>query len=235
VKVSYLVHEVLLLSPSSNYLSPNCYHNLCAVNYTSTHVLAPNNRLLLVHKRRSVSHWPPASEIGMLLINFLLSRTLADRQHAVTMPRPCHGLEKSLSERHICGMAGERHGNGMVCLKPPLMFCRSRITAYQCNGTNVMHFSFNLLRIKGLYMFRALLAYPQEGLHKRHLLYSIACIRSQYCIASAYYAAPPVYFMILIAVLSTACTNIHIAVSPNVCLSVTSHKASSSSTSCPGS
>jgi hypothetical protein len=40
VKVPYLVHEVLLLSPSSNYLSPNCYHNLCAVNYTSTHVLA---------------------------------------------------------------------------------------------------------------------------------------------------------------------------------------------------
>jgi hypothetical protein len=41
VKVPYLVHEVLLLSPSSNYLLLNCYHKLCAVNYTSTHVLAP--------------------------------------------------------------------------------------------------------------------------------------------------------------------------------------------------
>jgi hypothetical protein len=34
-----------------------------------------------------------------------------------------------------------------------------------------MHFSFNLLRIKGLYMFRALVAHPQEALHKRHLVY----------------------------------------------------------------
>jgi hypothetical protein len=30
--------------------------------------------------------------------------------------------------------------------------------------TNVMHFLFSLLRIKGLYMFRALLAHPQEVL-----------------------------------------------------------------------
>jgi hypothetical protein len=34
-----------------------------------------------------------------------------------------------------------------------LMFCRPYIIVYQYNGTNVMHFSFNLLRIKGLYMF----------------------------------------------------------------------------------
>jgi hypothetical protein len=34
-----------------------------------------------------------------------------------------------------------------------------------------MHFSFNLLIIKELYMFRALLAYSQEVLHKRHLVY----------------------------------------------------------------
>jgi hypothetical protein len=37
--------------------------------------------------------------------------------------------------------------------------------------TNVMHFLFSLLRIKGLYMFRALLAHPHEALHKRHLVY----------------------------------------------------------------
>jgi hypothetical protein len=37
-----------------------------------------------------------------------------------------------------------------------------------------MHFSFKLLRIKGFYTFWALLAYPQEGLHKRHLVY---CVR----------------------------------------------------------
>jgi hypothetical protein len=40
--------------------------------------------------------------------------------------------------------------------------------------TNMMHFLFNLLRIKGLYMFRALLAHPQESLHKQHLVY---CVR----------------------------------------------------------
>jgi retron-type reverse transcriptase len=32
----------------------------------------------------------------------------------------------------------------------------------------MMHFSFNLLRIKGLYMFRALLAHPQEALILNH-------------------------------------------------------------------
>jgi hypothetical protein len=41
---------------------------------------------------------------------------------------------------------------------------------YQYSETNVMHFLFNLLRIKGLYMFRTLLAHPQEALHKRHLV-----------------------------------------------------------------
>jgi hypothetical protein len=33
------------------------------------------------------------------------------------------------------------------------------------NETSVMQFLFSLLRIKGLYMFRALLAHRQEGLH----------------------------------------------------------------------
>jgi hypothetical protein len=32
-----------------------------------------------------------------------------------------------------------------------------------------MHFLFNLLRIKGLYMFQVLLAHPQESLYKRRL------------------------------------------------------------------
>jgi hypothetical protein len=49
----------------------------------------------------------------LLITNFLelgvvagISRTLADRQHAVS----CRHPEKSLSEKHIRGMAGERHG-----------------------------------------------------------------------------------------------------------------------------
>jgi hypothetical protein len=48
--------------------------------------------------------------------------------------------------------------------------------------TNVMHFLLNLLRIKGLHMFRALLARPYESLHKHHLVYcvrvmSVGCTR----------------------------------------------------------
>jgi hypothetical protein len=37
-----------------------------------------------------------------------------------------------------------------------------------------LHFSFNLLKIKGLYMFRALRTHPQKVLNKRDLLY---CVR----------------------------------------------------------
>jgi hypothetical protein len=37
-----------------------------------------------------------------------------------------------------------------------------------------MHFLFSLLRMRNLYMFRALLAHPQEVLHKRHL---VCCVR----------------------------------------------------------
>jgi hypothetical protein len=36
-----------------------------------------------------------------------------------------------------------------------------------------MHFSFSLLRIKGLCMFRALIAHPQDALHKRHLVHYV--------------------------------------------------------------
>jgi hypothetical protein len=94
--------------------------------------LHQNNKLLFVHDKRCFdSHWPPASEIGMRLITTFLelhvvagrSRTRAGRPHAVSgrpmlihtdhavpLPRPCRGLERSLSERHIRGMAGERHG-----------------------------------------------------------------------------------------------------------------------------
>jgi hypothetical protein len=92
--------------------------------------LHQNNKLLVHDKRCFVLHWPPASEFGMLLITTFLelhvvagiSRTRADRPHdvserpmlihtyhAVPMPRPCRGLERSLSERHIRGMAWERH------------------------------------------------------------------------------------------------------------------------------
>jgi hypothetical protein len=48
--------------------------------------------------------------------------------------------------------------------------------------TNVMNFLLNLLRIKCLYMFRALFVNPQKALHNRRLVYfvrvmSVGCIR----------------------------------------------------------
>jgi hypothetical protein len=132
--------------------------------------LHQNNKLLLFHDKRCfVSHWPPASKIGMLMmINFLelrvvagIRRTLAGGQHAVsgrpmlvhtyhalsmllpfrhpvaTLPRPCHGLERSLSKRHIRGMAGERHGNGMVCVnqtRPPCVNQMGKTQAGERHG-----------------------------------------------------------------------------------------------------
>jgi hypothetical protein len=57
-----------------------------------------------------------------------------------------------------------------------------KLVSVSVSETNVMHFLLSLLRIKGLYMFRALLAHPQEALHKRHLVYcvrvmSVGCTR----------------------------------------------------------
>jgi hypothetical protein len=45
------------------------------------------------------------------------------------------------------------------------MKTNTQLLDHQYSETNVMHFLFNLLRIKGLYIFRALLAHPQEALH----------------------------------------------------------------------
>jgi hypothetical protein len=51
---------------------------------------------------------------------------------------------------------------------------------YQYSETNVIHFLFNLLKIKSLYIFRALLAHPQEVLNKRQLIYCV-CVMSVGC------------------------------------------------------
>jgi hypothetical protein len=56
------------------------------------------------------------------------------------------------------------------------MFCSPCITVYQYSETNLMHFLFSLLKIKGLYMFRALHAHPQEVLHERQLVYCVHVI-----------------------------------------------------------
>jgi hypothetical protein len=64
-------------------------------------------------------------------------------------------------------------GHSLPCCCDKIKF-HQKFSEFQYSETNVMHFSFSLLRIKGLYMFRALLAHPQEGLHKRHWVY---CVR----------------------------------------------------------
>jgi hypothetical protein len=53
---------------------------------------------------------------------------------------------------------------------------------HQYSETNVMHILFIWLRIKTLYIFRALLAHLQEALHKQYLVYcvrvmSVGCTR----------------------------------------------------------
>jgi hypothetical protein len=51
---------------------------------------------------------------------------------------------------------------------------------HQYSENNMMHFLFNLLSIKGIYMFPALLTHPQDALHKRHLVYYV-CVMSVGC------------------------------------------------------
>jgi hypothetical protein len=59
-----------------------------------------------------------------------------------------------------------------------------QICLKQFNENKVMHFLFNLLGIKGLYMFRALFVHPQEALHKLHLTYCVR-IMSVDCVSIA--------------------------------------------------
>jgi hypothetical protein len=55
--------------------------------------------------------------------------------------------------------------------------CYHDMKTHQYSETKVMHFLFGLLRIRGLYMFRALLAHPQEAL-KYNSWYN-ACVLCQ--------------------------------------------------------
>jgi hypothetical protein len=111
--------------------------------------LHQNNMFLFARdKRWLVSHWPPASEIVMLLITtFLEIRVVAGRSrtrtgrphaasgrpmlihtyHAVPMPFPCRfpavTLRVLFQKGHIRGMAGDRCGNGMACVNQTRPHC----------------------------------------------------------------------------------------------------------------
>jgi hypothetical protein len=87
--------------------------------------LHQNNKLFLVHdKRHLVSHWPPASEIGMVLITKFVelcmvaerSRLRAGRSQAVSTAALCRGLEMN-------GMVGARLGRGMASVNQTWPHC----------------------------------------------------------------------------------------------------------------
>jgi hypothetical protein len=63
---------------------------------------------------------------------------------------------------------------------------------FQYSETKVMRFLFSLLRIKDLYMFRALFAYLQEALHNG--TWYIACVLCQ--LAAPIYQVPLVYHLL---------------------------------------
>jgi hypothetical protein len=57
------------------------------------------------------------------------------RSHAAL----CRGLETSLSERHIRGMAGERHRNGMACVNQTLPHCVNQMGKTQSKALAQRH------------------------------------------------------------------------------------------------
>jgi hypothetical protein len=63
------------------------------------------------------------------------------------------------------------------------MYRSENMQHHQYSQTNVTHFLLSLLRIKGLYTFRALLAHLQEALHKG--TWYIACVLCQFAAPAA--------------------------------------------------
>jgi hypothetical protein len=91
-----------------------------------------------------------------------------------------HVLEYVPSKYFFMGKFSRKAFQGTIFAD--LMFCRPYVIIYHYSEPNVMQFVFSSLRIKGLHTFRALLAHPQEVLHKRYLVYclrvvSVGCTR----------------------------------------------------------
>jgi hypothetical protein len=81
----------------------------------------------------------------------------------------CRNSNENLTERQAGTYRSSRERNILD------MAVSAIFKVAQYSESNVMHFLFILLIIKGLYMFQALLAHPQEALHKRHLVLLCAC------------------------------------------------------------
>jgi hypothetical protein len=61
------------------------------------------------------------------------------RSPAANLPRLSRGLERSLSERHIRGMTGERHGKGMTCVNQPRPHCVNQMEMKQSKPLSERH------------------------------------------------------------------------------------------------
>jgi hypothetical protein len=126
---------------------------------------------------------------GSLPCSFFLSSKPASGSQLLTVAQygcSIAGVAISASSGQVLSGGGE-HNNCLKVSKMSVTYVfRSEVTysawtlclpvvtdeyGHLYSVTNVMHFLFNLLRIKILYMFRALLVYPQEALHTRHLVY----------------------------------------------------------------
>jgi hypothetical protein len=70
---------------------------------------------------------------------------------------------RALSLLHACNVV-----SSSVSYEIPISNLELCICYIHYTETNLINFLFNLLRIKGFYMFRGLLVHPQEALHKRH-------------------------------------------------------------------
>ena len=136
--------------------SLNCKRNLCSVNYITLTYSHQNNQRLLVHDRRClVSHWASSisvwdsddnlrgtpcggrkkpnlgrSPIGLLSTADVNSH-LPCRSHAV--------LCWALRSRFQNGMAGARHGHGMVCVNQTWPHCLNQIGNKQSKPLATRH------------------------------------------------------------------------------------------------
>jgi hypothetical protein len=84
----------------------------------------------------------------------------------------CVGLITRPEESYRVCVSECEHEASKLRRPCPTTGCMKNTCLY--SETNVMHFLFNLLRIKGLDMFRALLAHPQKELQIRNLVH---CVR----------------------------------------------------------
>jgi hypothetical protein len=88
--------------------------------------LHQNNKLLLVHDKRCfVSHWPPASDIGMLLITNCLELG--------------HYPAMALGSRFQKGIFVTWQGKGMVCVNQTQRHCVNQMGKTQSKALAERH------------------------------------------------------------------------------------------------